>query len=88
MVTHGQTAKLRCNIDALANFTWVRNGTVLTNQRKTLQTTTGVLLVSNVSSVDAGEYICLAQTRSKNILAASATLKIGGVEFIIRFFNL
>lgn len=78
IVAQGQTAQLRCKIDALANFTWIRNGTVLTNQRKTFQTTTGVLLVSNVSAVDIGEYICLAQTRSKNILAASATLKIGG----------
>ena len=78
MVAHGQTAQLRCKIDALANFTWIRNGSVLTNQRKTFQTTTGVLLISNVSAIDTGEYICMAQTRSKNILAASATLKIGG----------
>lgn len=87
MVTLGQTAQLRCKINALANFTWIHKGVILPNQRKTFQTTTGILLVHTVSHNDTGGYICLTKTRHNLVLAASTTLQIGGTHIYLYDFE-
>jgi len=79
-VTQGQTALIRCSLNSFANHTWIKNGSVVANEFKTFQTTTGVLLVHNVSAEDSGEYTCTAVTKY-GILAGNSVIQVGGNLF-------
>ncbi|XP_066923704.1 leucine-rich repeat-containing protein 4B-like [Clytia hemisphaerica] len=82
LLKSGKTAQIRCNVNALAEYTWIKNGSVLTNQFKTFQTNTGALFVHNVTEADSGEYICLVKTENAT-LAGSSIVKVGVQPSII-----
>jgi len=72
----GSPSHFQCNVNINANFTWMHNGSMLTSTKQYFQTTSGLLILRNVSKQDSGQYTCVV-TSSEGIFAASAILKIG-----------
>ena len=73
----GSTVHIQCTVNTAANYSWIKNGTVLPSSHSAFQMTHGMLVLVNVSEIDSGQYTCIGAAGT-TILASSATLSIGG----------
>lgn len=73
-------------MNVFSNFTWIKNGSAITDTANILQTSGGALLLRNISHNDASDYTCLGITTT-DIVGATAVLKVGGEGVISNVFD-
>ena len=73
----GANIHIQCIANIHANFTWLHNGRLLPSKTSSFQTTSGLLMLRNISAEMEGQVTCVAMSNA-GIFAASAELIVGG----------